>query len=301
MTDNNEKPAIVLVADDSSVMLRSAQKILSGQFTVIIAVDGEDAWDCLVRNEDIQVVFSDLDMPRCNGFELLTRVRSSPDPDVRDLPLIIVTGTDDDEAARQKALDLGATDFVVKPFTSTDLVARARAHSEHRRRTRHLQACSTVDPLTRLTNEPGFAARLQQDISYTRRHQQAISLMRADIVNLQAIVLMHGQSASDRVVQHVSSLIRGRIREEDTAAYLGTGSFAISLPGGHQDGVASIANDLQAQLAMRPPLSESAVIAVELRVAVVSAELRHWSSAQEALDRCQALLDSGKHEPLQDR
>lgn len=292
MTDNDEIPACILVVDDSRVMLRSAQKILDTHFTVITAADGEDAWDCLIRNEDIQVIFSDLNMPRCGGFELLKRIRSSSNPSMCDLPLIIVTGNDDDEVARQHALDLGATDFIVKPFTSTDLLARARAHVEHRRTTRRLLADSRVDSLTGLANESGFTERLQKDISYAQRHQQTTSLMRVEIVDLQATASAHGQGTANQLAQQVSSLILGRIRKEDTAAYLGAGHFAISLPGGHSNGVANIASYLQTQLAQQPLVSDGKTIATELRIAVVNSERRHWSNAKDALDQSQALFDS---------
>ena len=108
----------ILVVDDSRLMLRTAQKILSVEFDVVTAVDGEDAWEQLERDSTIQLVFTDLNMPRSDGYDLLRKVRTAEEPGLYNLPVILVTGDEDDESARQKALNLGATDFITKPFTS---------------------------------------------------------------------------------------------------------------------------------------------------------------------------------------
>src|SRR5438093_10656191 len=105
-------------------------------------------------------------------------IRTASDPGTQNLPVIVLTGAEDDEAARVEALELGATDFITKPFTTVDVVARARAHASYQRITQQLRAQTTLDPLTGLANKQGFLDRLQQDISYARRHQQALALVR---------------------------------------------------------------------------------------------------------------------------
>lgn len=281
----------ILVVDDSKLILRAAQKILGAEFEVITAVDGEDAWNQLEHDTEIQVVFTDLDMPNSDGYELLQKVRTAAEPGLQSMPVIVVTGADNDESVRLKSLDLGATDFITKPFTSTDLVARARAHAKYQRITKQLQAQTTLDPLTGLANKPGFLDRLQQDIAYARRHQQALSLMRVEINDLRAIFLKHGKNVAEQLVIRVSNLLRTRIREEDTAARIGLGGFAVSLPGGQKEGIESMVDRLNAEVAAQLPEVDGEALPITLSAAVLSAELQHWPSAQEALDRCQVLLD----------
>ncbi|MEO7774159.1 MAG: response regulator [Steroidobacteraceae bacterium] len=292
MSDEPGTLARILVVDDSRLILRAAQKMLSAEFEVITAGDGVDAWEVLVGDTTIHVVFTDLNMPNCTGFELLQKIRTSAEPGLQNLPVIVMTGASDDEAARLQSLQLGATDFITKPFSSIDLIARARAHAKYQRATRQLQAHSTLDPLTGLANKPGFLDRLQQDIAYARRHQQDLTVVRVEIDDLRAIFLKRGKGPAEQLVMHVASLIRAHIRKEDTAARIGLGGFAISLPGGQVQGIESMVDRLSAEVAAHPPLIERERLSLVLRAAALGAELQQWPSAEEMLDRCEALLQN---------
>ncbi len=282
----------ILFVDDSKVMLKTAAKILGAEFDVITAVDGVDAWEKLERDPDVQVLFTDINMPRCDGYELLKKVRSANGLGLHDLPVILVTGADEDEsAARQRALDRGATDFLSKRFLSTELLPRARAHAKHQRITMQLQAQSTLDLLTGLDNEHGFIHRLEQDIAYARRHGQGLALLRVQIDGLATLLQDRGNAVVEQIVLHVSQLVRKRIRDEDTAARLGLGSFAVSLPGGHEDGIEAMAANLHSQAAFNVLEIDGQRFPITLRTAVISAELEVWTSAAEALARSQAVLD----------
>jgi two-component system, cell cycle response regulator len=209
------EPAVktkVLVVDDSNLMRKAAQKMLASEFDVVTAVDGIDAWTQLERDTSIQVVFSDLSMPRSDGYDLLKKVRMAEDPGLQGMPLIIVTGADNDEAARMKALDMGATDFITKPFTSTDLVARARAHAKYQRITKQLQEQTTLDPLTGMLNKAGFMDRVQQEVFFSRRHLQPLTLVRLEIGGLRDLFLASGKGPAEALVLHVARQIRERIR-----------------------------------------------------------------------------------------
>src|SRR5688572_13179209 len=237
----------VLVVDDSNLMRKAAQKMLSGEFDVVTAVDGIDAWAQIERDTAIQVVFSDLSMPRSDGYDLLRKVRTAEDTGTQGLPLIIVTGADNDEAARMKALDMGATDFITKPFTSTDLVARARAHAKYQRITKQLQEQTTLDPLTGMLNKAGFLDRLQQEVAFARRHLQTLTLVRVEIAGLRDLFLARGKPAAEALVLHVSKLLREKIRPEDSAGRVGLGGFALSFPASQHEGVEAMVGRLTAQ------------------------------------------------------
>ena len=284
--------ARILVVDDSKLMRKAALKMLGDEFDVVTADDGEDAWSLLQTDTTLQVVFTDLNMPRCDGYELLRRVRTSDDAGISGLPLIVVTGAENDEAARMQALDLGATDFITKPFTTTDLVARARAHAKHQRVTRELQAQAMLDSLTGLANKSGLLDRLQQDIAYARRHQQPLSLVRIEIEDFRRFFLYYGRDLAESLVLQVARLVRARIRKEDTAARIGLGGFALSLPGGQAEGIAGMIERLRAEVAAQAPKDEDGqAIGVVLRAAVFAPDLTTGPSATAVFDQCQAMLE----------
>src|SRR5690606_2612914 len=124
----------------------------------------------------IQVVFTDLSMPELDGYGLLEKIRTCDDAGIAGLPVIVVTGAENDEAAREQALRMGATDFITKPFNSTDLQARASAHADYQRERRTLEAVTTIDRLTGLGNAGFYMGRLKQDLAFAARHLHALSV-----------------------------------------------------------------------------------------------------------------------------
>ncbi|HEY9144705.1 MAG TPA: response regulator, partial [Arenimonas sp.] len=290
--------ARILVVDDSKLMRKAAHKMLGDEFDVITAEDGTDAWGQVGRDTGIQVVFTDLNMPNMDGYELLREIRGAQDAGIQGLPVIVVTGAENDETARMKALDLGATDFITKPFTTSDLVARARAHSTYQRVTRQLQSQVMLDGLTGLANKAGFMDRLRQDMAYARRHQQPLCLVRLDVEDFQRFFLHNGRDVAEALVLQVARLLRARIRKEDTAARVGLGSFALSLPGGEEAGIAAMVERLQAEVMANPPLHEGEPVSVVLHAAVLTPLTDASLGPDEAMDACQARLDVAREAGL---
>jgi two-component system chemotaxis sensor kinase CheA len=106
------RAATVLVVDDSVTTRQLLRSILeTGGYDCEIAEDGEAAWHRLTAGEAIDLIVSDIEMPRLDGFQLLSRVRSSPK--TAQLPFVLVTALSDD-ADRRRALELGADAYVVK-------------------------------------------------------------------------------------------------------------------------------------------------------------------------------------------
>ena len=97
------KPRILAV-DDSRVMRRAMSKVLGKSYDVIEAEHGEDAWTLLTNDDSIQVVFTDLSMPYLDGFGLLERIRTSDDHRFQEMPVIIITGKEDDDETKKNLI-----------------------------------------------------------------------------------------------------------------------------------------------------------------------------------------------------
>jgi CheY-like chemotaxis protein len=112
----------VLVADDEPHIGRIIKmKLEQGPFRVTLAYDGQEAIDVLETHPDIDLVLLDLMMPNLSGLDVLARIRSSEN--LKHLPCIILTAAGQ-EAQHQKAMELGATEFLTKPFSPKKLYAR---------------------------------------------------------------------------------------------------------------------------------------------------------------------------------
>jgi two-component system, OmpR family, alkaline phosphatase synthesis response regulator PhoP len=113
----------VLVADDEPHIGRIIKmKLEQGPFRVTLAYDGREALEVLAREPDISLMLLDLMMPHLSGLDVLAAMRS--DDRWRDLPCIILTAAGQ-EQQHTKAIELGADDFLTKPFSPKKLYARA--------------------------------------------------------------------------------------------------------------------------------------------------------------------------------
>ena len=113
----------VLVADDEPHIGRIIKmKLEQGPFRVTLAYDGREAMEVIERHEDIELVMLDLMMPHLSGLDVLAAVRANPSH--RGLPCIILTAAGQ-EQQHTKAMELGATDFITRPFSPKRLYARA--------------------------------------------------------------------------------------------------------------------------------------------------------------------------------
>jgi len=116
------EPRHVLVADDEPHIGRIIKmKLEQGPFRVTLAYDGQEAIDVLENEPGIDLVLLDLMMPNLSGLDVLARIRSNER--LKHLPCIILTAAGQ-EAQHQKAMELGATEFLTKPFSPKKLYAR---------------------------------------------------------------------------------------------------------------------------------------------------------------------------------
>jgi DNA-binding response OmpR family regulator len=116
-----DEPGVILVVDDDPTFLHLVRSLLEGEgHDVHHALDGEAALSAIEERPPDLIVL-DIEMPGMNGLELLSRLR----PRVR-VPVIVVSGREA-ESERVLAFDLGADDYVLKPFLSREFAARVRA------------------------------------------------------------------------------------------------------------------------------------------------------------------------------
>lgn len=122
MTASSDSLRHVLVADDEPHIGRIIKmKLEQGPFRVTLVYDGREALDVLTREKDVSLVLLDLMMPHLSGLDVLAAMRA--DGRLKDIPCIILTAAGQDQQHR-RALELGATDFMTKPFSPKKLYQR---------------------------------------------------------------------------------------------------------------------------------------------------------------------------------
>lgn len=244
----NDKPRI-LVVDDSKLIRASFAKYLGTEFDVQLCENGAQALAVLEQAEDFSLIFTDLAMPQMDGYELLERIRASENTSLREIPVIIVTGKEDDEQDKERILGLGATDFISKPFHSSELISRARGYATLRTKVARLEQERPVDTLTGLATRDHFMEQGERHTALARRQGFKLAVARIAIANLEELKRDFGVPLVVKMMAVVAKVLRQNIRTEDIAAYFGTGQFALLLVGVEPQATVQVWARLRARLA----------------------------------------------------
>ncbi|ABS26459.1 response regulator receiver modulated diguanylate cyclase [Anaeromyxobacter sp. Fw109-5] len=216
----------LLVVDDEADAREVLTEVLEPEYEVMLAEDGEAAVD-LAREEHPDVVLMDLFMPRLDGLQALERLRS--DASTSDIPVIFVSGHGDD-AVKVRSLDLGAVDYLQKPFSERELRARVERTLRLVRSHVALRELAQTDALTGLANLRAFRARVEEEVKRARRYHTPLTCVMADMDQLKPINDELGHAAGDRAIAAVAAVIREELRETDFGARYGGDEFVILLP-----------------------------------------------------------------------
>lgn len=245
----------VLIVDDSRIVRASIIKHIRGVYDFREESDGEAGWQTLLLDQSIQVVISDIGMPKLDGFGLLERIRGSKVSRIQDVPVIIISG-DEDEEARQKATALGATDFIGKGIGNVELLARLNALARLAQTSRELEQSrealakqTPVDPGSGLATPEYLKHQGQQALSLAKRHNSDVSVMVVDIDRFDEIVDRYGRQVSMLIVRKLSKILGTRVRREDTVAQQGASQFVIVSPSINLEACGAFANRLRQAIA----------------------------------------------------
>ncbi|KUL22758.1 response regulator transcription factor [Chlorobium limicola] len=118
------KPHTLLIVDDSSNIRRLLAHNLGRKFTVLTAENAVEALDILARGEKTDLLVVDISMPGMDGFSLTALIKGNPE--YKDIPLVMLTAKDGSED-REKGLQLGAADYITKPFSLDEFAERIEA------------------------------------------------------------------------------------------------------------------------------------------------------------------------------
>ena len=199
---------------------------------VILAQDGKAGFEA-AKSEQPDVILLDLVMPVMDGYEVCEHLKA--DDRTRDVPIIMVTSKAE-AADKVKGLEMGALDYVTKPFDEGELVARVNIHLRLRElyeavqeQNRQLQEMANRDGLTGLYNHRYFHEQLSQDFLRAKRYHESMSCLLFDIDHFKKFNDTYGHQTGDLVLKALSNVIQRFTRQSDLAARYGGEEFAIVL------------------------------------------------------------------------
>ncbi|MBI3776374.1 MAG: diguanylate cyclase [Gammaproteobacteria bacterium] len=291
-----ELPPRVLVADDSATIRVALVRAMPEQSQVTEASNGEEAWKLLQEKDEIELVITDLDMPRLNGYELLERIRSSEISRIASMPVIVVTGAEDTKA-KSRAFELGANDFISKNADKIEIRARVRAHHklallihelEDSRKILNDQA--NTDALTKLTNRRAFFVRSSEALELMRRHEQPFSMLMIDVDHFKTINDTYGHQCGDNILVEVAQILTKNIRTNDILARIGGEEFAIAAPYSNRLAAVVLAERLRKAVESAEFTYNDTRVAVTVSIGVVAQDKNLPLDIDQLLARADARL-----------
>lgn len=217
----------ILMVDDDPAILQFMARTVSSFGCPRIATDGLSA--LRIANERTpDLVLLDAEMPGMDGFQVCRAMKA--DQNLKNVPIIFVTSHDEPEF-EVAGLDVGADDFIAKPFAADRLISRIKARLRSKWQFDAQKQLAMLDSLTALPNLPGFRMQLHREWRRGLRAGTPISLLHAEVDHFAAYQERHGLASVQECVRRIATAIGSNCkRPADFVARVSNSKFAILLP-----------------------------------------------------------------------
>ncbi len=213
--EKSKQECILLVDDDISLLDTLNEGLSLQGYQCKAAMSASIALELLSKNL-FDTMIIDIVLPDMSGFELTTKAKKIKP----DMAIIIMTGYID-EFSYEDAIESGASDFIKKPFSVKELIARI----EHAKMHERLHDISLHDELTGLYNRRGFFTLAEHLLKTAKRQQAGLLMLYCDLDGLKGINDVLGHQKGDRALIDTANILKETFRGSDIIARIGGDEF----------------------------------------------------------------------------
>jgi len=248
VTPDVPNPNRVLVIDDSEFIHKLVRVRLRKEGLEVRAeYSGREGLERSL--EDVpDLILLDVDLPDMDGFEVCRRLKENQT--TRHIPVIFLTGNVTTEA-KVRGLDLGAVDYVTKPFDDVELRARVRAALRTKRLQDILEQQSYLDALTGLWNRAYLNHRVEAELKVSSRYGRSLGIVIGDIDHFKNLNDTYGHLFGDVVLQSLAEVFRVQARQSDIVTRYGGEEFVLLLTDTQLEGAMGLCERLGAAVEER--------------------------------------------------
>jgi diguanylate cyclase (GGDEF)-like protein len=222
----SEKKPDVLIVDDMSTNLLMLSDLLKQEYDVKIAKNGKKALE-IVYNNNIDIILLDIMMPDIDGYEVCKELKNNAK--TKNIPIIFVTAKDNDED-EEYGLNLGAIDYIIKPFNKAIVKLRIKNHLELKLKSDLLEELSMYDGLTHIPNRRYFDEMFESSYKQSKREQTSLTVMMIDIDFFKPYNDNYGHGKGDETLKKVAHALQSVLkRPTDLVARYGGEEFVVLL------------------------------------------------------------------------
>lgn len=220
------QPVLLLIDDSPSIHRLLGFKLKKEGLEFVTAFSGPEGLE-MARRSPPSLILLDLNMPDVDGFKVLRELKN--DPVTIQIPVIVLSGSTE-AAEKVRAFDLGAMDYVCKPFDVHELRARINSALRIHRLMEMLARRAQIDGLTGLWNRSYFDDRLAAELANCARTKSQLALALCDLDDFKKLNDRFGHPAGDSVLEGFADVLSSTLRSYDIACRYGGEEFAIILP-----------------------------------------------------------------------
>lgn len=217
----------ILVVDDERVNLNVLSDLLRQDYKVVLAKNGNQALD-RINSDTPDLVLLDVIMPEIDGYEVLRRIKENEN--TKNIPVIFITALDS-KRGEARGLEMGAVDYIRKPFHPPIVKARIKNHLTISRQRKLLEGLANLDGLTEMPNRRSFELTLDKEWRRCLRNGKVMSLAIMDVDCFKQYNDNYGHTAGDEILKKVARVLMDEARRPaDLAARFGGEEFILLLP-----------------------------------------------------------------------
>ena len=241
MTNEPVKP-LILIVDDTPTNIQVLAENLIHDYRVKVANSGEAAFEIIARQGLPDLILLDVMMPSMDGYEVCRRLKNSHK--TADIPVMFITAMSSN-TDEEFGLNLGAMDYITKPFYLPVVKARIRNHIRLKQMTDLLESMVWIDGLIGISNRRRFDHVLEIEWKRAQRNRSPLALIMVDIDYFKAYNDHYGHGKGDECLKLIATRLLASVsRPGDLVSRYGGDEFAILMPETDTEGAYRIADQL---------------------------------------------------------
>ena len=286
--------ATILIVDDEPLNIQVLSQALSPWYRIKAATSGKTALEIATSDDPPDLILLDIKMPEMDGYEVCQQLKKRRS--TTNIPIIFITGKTSAED-ETRGLELGAMDYITKPFSVPIVMARVRNQIMLKTKTDMLEELISTDSLTEVANRRRFDIVLNEEWRRCIRSNEPMSLLMMDLDHFKQINDNYGHPAGDSCLKQIAKTLNKSMRRSaDTLARFGGEEFAAIVPNCDFESAMKLAEKMRRdveELVISLPNTQKA-IKITTSIGVASGHGKRKTSHNKLLDAADEQLYKAK-------